>query len=85
MNNFVFRLDGFGRSELAAWHPNAPLDGQKLSRGETGIQIAANLRIGDLAHAATESVSDQCPLIDNSFALEVLVARIRQRLTRPVN
>ena len=85
LNNLLFRLDGFGRSELAAWHPKAPLDGQKLSSGETGIQIAANLRIGDLAHAATEPVADQRPLIDDSLPLEVLVARIRQRLTRPVN
>ena len=85
VNNLLFRLDSFGRRELTTWHPMTTLDGQKLSCGETGIQIAANLRKGNLAHAATEPVPDKSPLIDNRLPLEVLVTRIRQRLTRPVN
>ena len=85
MNNLLFRLDGFGRSKLTAWHPKTPLDGKELSCGETGIQIAANLRIGDLTHAATEPVADQSPLIDNGLPFKVFVARIRQRLTHTVN
>ena len=85
VNNLLFRLDCFGRRELTTWHPMTTLDGQKLSCGETGVQIAAYLRIGDLTHAATEPIADQSPLIDNSLPLEVLVTRIRQRLTRPVN
>ena len=61
------------------------LDDLEFSGGQAGIQVAAYLGIGDLAHAAAEAVADQRPLIDDSLALEVLVAGKSQRLPHAVN
>ena len=52
--------------------------------GKTGVKVAAYLGISHLAHAAAEPVADQCPFIDDSLALEVLVAGKSQRLAHAV-
>jgi hypothetical protein len=56
-----------------------PFHGPEFSGRDSGIKIAANLGVGDLTHASPESIPDQRSFIDNSFSLEVLIARKRDR------
>ena len=85
MNNFLFRGDGFGGGELAA--RNAPLarDDLEFPGGEAGIKIAAHLVMGNLAHAAPESVANQGAFIDDRLALKVFVAGKSERFADTVN
>ena len=76
--------NGLGRCELTTGHVR-PFDSLKFSGRNSSIQIAANLGIGDVAHAAAESVANQGPLVYDGLALEVLVARKRQRFPHAVD
>src|ERR1039457_4452105 len=71
--NFMFRFDGFGGGELTARNALIPLNDLKFPGSQAGVKIGADLSMGDLAHAAPESVADQRSLIHNRLALEVLV------------
>ena len=84
-HDLLFGLDGLGGGELAAGHALRTLDDLEFSGGQAGIQVAAHLGVGDLAHAAAEAVADQRPLIDDSLALEVLVAGKGQRFPHAVD
>ena len=77
-NDLVFSRDGLGSCKLTTWH-GRPFHSLKFSRGNPGIKVAANLGIGDGAHAAPESVTNQCPLIDDCLPLKILVARKGKR------
>src|SRR4029077_4405384 len=79
--DFMFRLDGFGGGELTARNALGALDDLKFPGTQAGVEIGAELGMGDLAHAATEPVTDQRTLINNSLALEVLVARKGERFS----
>ena len=50
------------------------LDDLEFTGRQASIKVAAHLGKRDLAHAAAEAVANQCALIDNCLALEVLVA-----------
>lgn len=71
-NNLLLRFDSLCGGELATGNMPA-LDCLELSSREPGIQIAANLAICDLSHAAAKGVSYERPFVDYSFPLEVLV------------
>ena len=71
----MLSFDGLGGGELAGWLALRTLDDLEFPGSEASIQVAAHLGKGDFAHAAAEAVTDQCPLIDDGLALEVLVAR----------
>jgi len=71
--NLPLGFNGPGRSELASRRVLA-IDDLKLAGRKTRCEIAAHLSIGYLAHAAAERIADDCPLIHDGFALEVLVA-----------
>jgi hypothetical protein len=73
--NLIFRFDCFRGSELAARNTLGPLDDLKFSRGQAGIEIGADLGMGDLAHPTTKPVADQRTFIHNRLTLKVLVAR----------
>ena len=84
-DDLVLGFDGLGSGELARWLALRTLDDLEFTGGKTGIKVAAHLGIGDFAHAAAEAVADQCPLIDDGLALEVLVAGKGQRFAHAVN
>src|SRR4029077_20857346 len=83
-DNFMFRLDGFGRCELASSTALMALDDSKFSRSQPCIEIGADLGMCDLAHPTTEPVADQSTFIHNRLALEVLVAGKGERFSNPV-
>ncbi len=72
--NVTFSFDSLGGGELTARNALRPLDNLKLSGCQAGVKIGADLGVGDLSHAAAESVADQRTFIYNRLALEVLVA-----------
>src|SRR5208337_2795341 len=57
-DNFMFRLDGFRGGELTAWNALRTLDYLKFSGSHAGVEMGADLGMGDLAHAAPEPVAD---------------------------
>jgi hypothetical protein len=72
-DDLLLGLDGLGGGELARWLALGTLDDLEFSRSQAGVKIAANLGVGDFAHAAAETITDQCTLIDDRLALEVFV------------
>ncbi len=76
--------NSLGRCELATGHVR-PFYCLEFSGCNSSIQIAANLRIGDVAHAASESITNQGPLVYDGLALEILVARKSQRFPNPID
>ena len=74
MKNFLFGGDGFGGGELTARNALLPLDNLEFPGRQSGVKMGANLGVGDVAHAAPESVADQGAFVDDRLALEVLVA-----------
>jgi hypothetical protein len=82
-DNFLLRRNGLSRGELTTRYMRT-LHRLEFSRSNSGIKVAANLGVGDLAHTSPESISDQRPLIDNSFSLEVLIPRKRERFPHAV-
>ena len=83
-DNLMFRLDGLGGGELTARNALRPLDDLKFPRGQAGVEIGADLGMGDLAHPTTEPVADQGTFIHNRLALEVLVTGKGERFSNPV-
>src|SRR5258708_39806286 len=71
-DDFALRCDGFSGCELTTRYMQ-PFHSLEFSGCDSGIKIAPNLGVGDLTHAPPESISDQRPLIDNSFSLEVFI------------
>ena len=51
-----------------------PFNGLEFAGGKPGIEVGANLGVGDLAHAAAQRVANDCSLVHDGFALEVLIA-----------
>ena len=84
-NNFLLGGDGFGGRELTGRNALLARDDLEFPGGQAGVKIAAHLGIGNLAHAAPETVADQGAFIDNCFALEVLVAGKSERFADTVN
>jgi hypothetical protein len=80
----MFRFDSLGRGELTARNTLGPLDDLKFSRSQPSVEIGANLGMGDLTLAAAKAIADQCAFIDNSLALEVLIAGKRKRFSNSV-
>src|SRR4029077_7318760 len=83
-DNFMFRLDGFGRCELASSTALMALDDSKFSRSQPCIEIGADLGMCDLAHPTTEPVADQSTFIHNRLALAVLVTGKGERFSNAV-
>jgi hypothetical protein len=79
----MFSRNRLGGCELAAWH-GRPFHSLEFCRGNAGIEIGANLGIGDVTHAPPESVTNQCPFIDDCLSLKILVARKGKRLPHAV-
>ena len=69
--------NGLGCRELTTGHVR-PLDCLEFSGCNSSIKIAADLCIGDIAHTASESITNQDPLVYDGLALEILIARKRQ-------
>jgi hypothetical protein len=72
-DDLPFGLDGPGRCELAA-RCVLPLDGLELACGKPRAEVAAHLGKRDLSHATAKRIADNCSLVYDGFALEVLVA-----------
>ena len=85
MKNFLFGGDGFGGSELTARNALLPLDNLEFPGRQSGVKMGANLGMGDVAHAAPESVADQGAFIDDRLALEVLVAGKGERFADSIH
>src|SRR5882757_6031137 len=79
----MLRRNGLGRGELTTGH-GRPFHLVKFSRGNAGVKIAANLGISDVTHATSESVTNQCSLIDDCLSLKILVARKGKRFPHAV-
>jgi len=60
------------------------LDDLKFSGNEAGVEVGADLGMGDLAQATTERVANQSTFIRNRLALEVLVTCKGERFSNPV-
>lgn len=85
LDDLLFGSDGFGGCELPRRRVVLAVNDLELARGKTGVEIAFDLGIPDLAHAATEAVADQGALVYDRLALEVLVASEGQRLAHVVD
>ena len=70
----AFGGDGFGRGEAASGVVLHALDEAELSRLPAPIELRSDVPIRCLAHAATESVPENRPLVGDSLALEDAVA-----------
>jgi hypothetical protein len=85
MKNFPLAGDGFGSGELTARNPLVPFDDLEFPGGQAGVKMVAHLVMGNLPHAAPESVADQRTFINHRFALEVLVAGKSERFADTLN
>jgi hypothetical protein len=77
----MFGLDGFRGSKLTSRNAMLALDNSKFPGSQATVKMSANLGMSDFAHASAESVAKQRTFIHNRLALEILVARERERFS----
>jgi hypothetical protein len=83
-NNFLFGFDSPGGGEMTARNGLRPVDGLKFTGSHAGREIHAYLAVSDLAHAAAQRITDDCPFIDNGLPFKVLVAGECDSLANPL-
>ena len=83
-HNLLLGGNGFGGRELPRRSVFPPVPRLKFPGSKPGIEIGADLGVGDFAHAAPEAVAHQGALVDDRFALEVLVTGKGQRFLRAI-
>src|ERR1700733_15413094 len=81
--NLQLRPNCVGGCEMTARHGLGSLDHLEFPRSQTGIEISADRRAGDFAHASPESIAKDWPLVNHRFALEVSIPCESHRLANP--
>ncbi len=79
-----FHRDRLRRGELAAAGVLRSLHGEEFAGGDPLVEAVPNGGVGDVTHAAPESVPHEHPLVADGFSLESLVSGIADGLLRPL-